>query len=265
MAEYDAAKKITGLQIQVAGRSAIGLKRAVNQDAFRTHIPIPEEIMQHAIFVLADGVGGNLPHGEVASRVAVDKFIEVYATLPPTLDVFWAMRTALEIAHEAVKVTALDLGVVTIGTTFAGVAITPAGEVVVANVGDSRVYRMRSKTLDRISQDQVSGDPHGNAKRVTKISSFLGQSKTLEPNFFRLEAQAGDVFLICSDGIWSLISDQEMEKLLREKSIDELADRLVQLVHERNAPDNLTLILVKVGANPPSGGLFDRISSFIRS
>lgn len=235
-----------------AGRSDIGLQRSINQDAYRTQIPAPGIKSSHALFAVADGVGGNLPHGEAASRAAVDALVDAYYKLPETMDSLFRAQQALQSAHQAVKQKASSLSEALIGTTLAGLALTPAGEAVVFNVGDSRVYRVRGNVTEQISQDQVASDDPNvlkdefREKRVTKVSSYLGQNKPLEPNFYRLKVQPDDIYVICTDGIWSVVGEKELREVVTRMPPDTAADHLVGLVKQRNAADNLTLIVVRL-------------------
>jgi serine/threonine protein phosphatase PrpC len=244
--------------LKVAGRSDIGLHRTINQDAYRTQVPAPGFKSRHALFAVADGVGGNLPRGEVASRTAVDRLVEAYYALPEDTDSLTRIRQALQSAHEAVKQQASSLAEAMIGTTIAGVALTPAGEAVVFNVGDSRVYRIRNHVTEQISHDQVMLDAPNvlkdefQEKRTTTVTSYLGQPKTLEPNFYRLKVQPDDIFVVCSDGVWSVVREPELQDVVTRMPIEAAADHLVELIRQRNAADNLTLIIIKL-SNAKSG------------
>lgn len=238
--------------LSAAGRSDIGLQRSINQDAYRTQVPAPGIDSDHALFAVADGVGGNLPHGEAASRAAVDALVDAYYKLPESTDSLSRARQAVQSAHQAVKQKASSLDEAMIGTTLAGVALTPAGEAVVFNVGDSRVYRVRNRVAEQISQDQVVSDEPNvikdefREKRSTKVASYLGQPKPLEPNFYRLKVEPDDIFVICTDGIWSEVEDKELREVVTRMPPDSAADHLIGLVKQRNAADNLTLIVVRL-------------------
>src|SRR5262249_49789829 len=100
--------------------------------------------------------------------------------------------------------------------------------------------------------DQVSTPEPGvlkdefKAKRITKISSYIGQPSLLEPNFYRLKTQPGDIYLLCSDGVWSKFQDEELLQLIDLQPIEQAADKIVKTVYERGAPDNLSVILVQL-------------------
>jgi serine/threonine protein phosphatase PrpC len=239
-------------QIQVVQRSEIGLKRSVNQDSIGVRVPQVGQASQHALFVVADGVGGNLPKGEVASHTAVEAVFAYYYAESDETDMLTRVGDALQDTNIAVRDQAAAEGVPAIGTTIVGLAIAPSGEAIGFNVGDSRLYRIRGGEIELISEDQVSLPEPGvlkdefKSRRITKISSYLGQPHLLEPNFYRLKTQPGDTFVLCSDGVWSKIPDEELLQNIDRQPLEQASERLVKLVYERNAPDNLSVILVRL-------------------
>ncbi len=243
-------------QIQVVQRSEVGLKRSVNQDSIGVRVPQTGQTSQHALFVVADGVGGNLPKGEVASHTAVEAIFAYYYAESDESDMLTRVGDALQDTNIAVRDQAAAEGVPAIGTTIVGLAIAPGGEAIGFNVGDSRLYRIRGGEIELISEDQVSLPEPGvlkdefKSRRITKISSYLGQPHLLEPNFYRLKTQPGDTFVLCSDGVWSKIPDDELLQNIDRQPLDQASERLVKLVYERNAPDNLSVILVRLDENP---------------
>ena len=242
-------------QIQVVQRSEIGLKRNVNQDSIGVRLPQPGQSSTHALFIVADGVGGNLPKGEVASRTAVESMLAHYYAESDEGDMLVRVGDALQDTNMSVRQKAISEGVDNIGTTIVGFTLAPDGEAIGFNVGDSRLYRIRGGEIERISEDQVSLPEPGVLKdefkprRVTKISSYIGQPNMLEPNFYRLRTGLGDTYLLCSDGVWSKIPDEELLDVIDKQPLEQASERLVKLVYERNAPDNLSLVLVRL--EPP--------------
>ncbi len=240
--------------VQVVQRSEIGLKRAVNQDSLGVRLPKAGEASQHALFVVADGVGGNLPKGEVASRTAIEAVFAYYYAESDEGDILTRVGDALQDTNIAVRDQAMAEGVNAIGTTIVGLALAPNGEAIAFNVGDSRLYRIRGGEIELISEDQVSLPEPGvlkdefKARRVTKISSYIGQPNLLEPNFYRLKTQPGDIYLLCSDGVWSKFQDEELLENIDRQPLDQASERIVKLVYERGAPDNLSLILIQLEA-----------------
>ncbi len=246
-------------QIQVVQRSEIGLKRTVNQDSIGVRVPQAGQASQHALFVVADGVGGNLPKGEVASHTAVEAMFAYYYAESDETDMLTRVGDALQDTNIAVRDQAFAEGVNAIGTTIVGLTIAPSGESIGFNVGDSRLYRIRGGEIELISEDQVSLPEPGvlkdefKSRRVTKISSYIGQPNLLEPNFYRLKTQPGDTYLLCSDGVWSKIPDEELLQNIDRQPLDQASERLVRLVYERNAPDNLSVVLIRLEAASARG------------
>src|SRR5689334_5055922 len=243
-------------QIQVVQRSEIGLKRTVNQDSIGVRLPKEGDVSQHALFVVADGVGGNLPKGEVASRTAVEAMLSYFYAESDDTDILTRVGDALQDTNIAVREQALAEGVNSIGTTIVGLALAPNGEAIGFNVGDSRLYRVRGGEIELISEDQVSMPEPGvlkdefKSRRITKISSYIGQPNLLEPNFYRLKTQPGDIYLMCTDGVWSKFEDEELLNNIDRQTLDQASEQIVRLVYERGAPDNLSLILVEL--QPPA-------------
>jgi len=248
-------------QIQVVQRSEIGLKRTVNQDSVGVRVPQAGQASQHALFVVADGVGGNLPKGEVASHTAVEAMMAYYYAESDESDMLIRVGDALQDTNIAVRDQALAEGVNAIGTTIVGLAVAPSGEAIGFNVGDSRLYRIRAGEIELISEDQVSLPEPGvlkdefKSRRVTKISSYIGQPNLLEPNFYRLKTQPGDTFLLCSDGVWSKIPDEELLQNIDRQPLEQASERLVKLVYERNAPDNLSVVLIRLAVETVTRGM----------
>lgn len=235
--------------LQVASRTDIGKKRPVNQDALRTQSFDPNRSTQHALFLVADGVGGNLPKGEIASRTAVDGMADYYYSFAANADMLERVAQALQAAHTHVREQALAEGVRAIGTTMVGLALAPDGEAVAFNVGDSHIYLIRHGAIRLISEDQVSpGEISASLpRRSTKISTYMGQPNPLEPNYYPIEARIGDTYILCTDGVWSKVNDDELCDIILSQPIDQAADTLVQMVLDRGAPDNLTLVIVQLG------------------
>ncbi len=245
-------------QVQVVQRSEIGLKRNVNQDSIGVRLPQAGQPSLHALFVVADGVGGNLPKGEVASRTAIESVFAHYYAEADETDMLLRVGDALQDTNISVRQKAHAEGVDNIGTTIVGMALAPNGEAIGFNVGDSRLYRIRGGDIELISEDQVSLPEPGVLKdefkprRVTKIAAYIGQPNLLEPNFYRLKTQPGDIYVLCSDGVWSKIPDEELLENINGQPLEQASERIVKLVYERGAPDNLSVILIHL--TPPVAG-----------
>lgn len=249
-----------GMGLDVAARTDIGLKRKRNEDHLGFRIPEPGSPQhdQGALFVVADGMGG-MGGGDVASQTAVAEIFQRYYA-DPSLDALSALRQALEYANTAVRAQAERVRLPRIGSTAAGLALLPDGEAVLFNVGDSRVYRVQRGVIELLSRDQsvlqhqidagLISEEEARGARNVNVTAFIGQPMPIQPVFNRVQAEPGDVFLLCSDGLWDLVTPQEMLSIVRRMSADAAARRLIELARQRGGPDNITVILVRLGPPP---------------
>ncbi len=249
-----------GMRLDVAGRTDIGLKRKRNEDHLGFRIPEPgsPQHAQGALFVVADGMGG-MGGGDVASQTAVAEIFQRYYA-DPSLDALSALRQALEYANTAVRAQAERVKLPRIGSTAAGLALLPDGEAVLFNVGDSRVYRVQRGVIELLSRDQsvlqhqidagLISEEEARGARNVNVTAFIGQPTPIQPVFNRVQAEPGDVFLLCSDGLWDLVEPQEMLSIVRRLPADAAARRLIELARKRGGPDNITVIIVRLGPPP---------------
>ncbi len=249
-----------GMRLDIAGRTDIGLKRQRNEDHLGFRVPEPgsPQVAQGALFVVADGIGG-MGGGEVASQTAVAEIFQRYYA-DPGLDALSALRQAVEYANSAVRAQAERLELPRIGSTAAGLALLPDGEAVLFNVGDSRVYRMQRGVIELLSRDQsvlqhqidagLISEEEARGARNVNVTAFIGQPMPIQPVFNRVQAEPGDVFLLCSDGLWDLVQPQEMLSIVRRLPADATARKLIALARQRGGPDNITVIIVRLGPPP---------------
>jgi serine/threonine protein phosphatase PrpC len=231
-----------------AERTDVGLKRKLNEDSV---LSLPDR----GLWVVADGMGGH-EAGEVASA----KVVEAMAQVPPgpDLDRFVAQAVA---ALEAVNRELIELGQAgiekkTIGSTVVGIAIGQ-GQFRCFWAGDSRCYRIRDSQITQVSRDHslvqelinagmldpAEAENHPNASVITRA---VGAAEVLRVEIAEGDARSGDIFLIASDGLTRMVSQIELLAKLHAKPIAEAADAFIQLVLDRGAPDNVTLVVVKV-------------------
>ena len=237
----------------VAAVSDCGRQRPSNEDAFGISA-------EHGVYVVCDGMGGAAA-GEVASALAVDVVVRLLSSRSaaesvavPLEDVVEeAIRAANEIIHSRAQHDAQLHGM---GTTLVGL-VTEGRRVVVFNVGDSRCYRMRNSTLIQISQDHSLVEEQVRMGRITHaealrsplrnvITRALGTESSVEPDLFELEAEVGDLFLLCSDGLTGELPDPLIESMLAaDLSLNELCTRLVDAANRAGGHDNITCLLVR--------------------
>ncbi|MBI5960773.1 MAG: protein phosphatase 2C domain-containing protein [Chloroflexi bacterium] len=251
--------------IDMAAQTDIGLKRQKNEDNFGFQVPAPDsaQVTLGALFIVADGMGG-MGGGDVASRIAVQTIVEqFYAST--AADRMAALRTALEAANVAVREEAAHMNRLRIGSTASGLVLMPGGEALWFNVGDARVYRVRQNTIEQVSHDQsvlqhqldagVISEEDARIARNVNVTMFVGQATPVQPVYRRAQTQPGDVFILCSDGLWDLVEANEMYKIVQRMSAKAAARKLIELARKRGGPDNITVIIVRVGPGGPKSNL----------
>lgn len=250
------------LRIRASGLSDVGRARTHNEDCFGID---PE----HCMFVVADGMGGH-NHGEVASRIAV-KAIQEFVEQTAENDTTWPfvydarlqrhsnrLKTAIRMAHDKVlRAIRHDGSLIGMGTTVVGFLLK--GRVAaVAHVGDSRVYRWRDGKLELLTQDHtwvneqvVAGYLSAEQARAHPLKNVvtraLGGESEVVVDVREVEVMAGDVYVLCSDGLTTMLSDQEIERrLLEPVSVEEVCRNLVRDANAKGGLDNITVVLIQV-------------------
>jgi len=226
-------------------------KRPVNQDRL---LSIP----QRGLFAVFDGVGGQRA-GEVASQTAADTIEETLAHHSGDGSSTELIRRAIEFANrDVLELAESDPAYKTMATTVALIHIDGHG-VTVAHVGDSRVYHLEDGCFRRETVDHTDLNDDIRAGRVVReraaelasrnvINRALGVERDVEVEIKSINANDGARFLLCSDGIYRHLSDEELARVLAEhKDPQRAADELKRIVHQRGADDNLTAVVVQMG------------------
>jgi len=236
------------MRFECASRTHVGLKRKINEDSLFVD-------SERGLWAVADGMGGH-DAGEVASATVV----EALRNLPPVgnLDELAnAAKDALAGANRQLIDLARSSGTQqSIGTTVVGVAIAE-GEFRCFWMGDSRAYRFRDGYLSRVSRDHSlvqklidagmlrpeEAESHENANVVTRA---VGVAEVAEVDIVSGDVAVGDQFLLASDGLTRVVPDDEIAAELQRASPEEAADNLIQMVLARGAPDNVSIVIVKL-------------------
>ena len=246
------------LRLEVGQVTDIGRKRTANEDNFGTFVPSDRALLDHigALFIVADGMGGHAK-GEVASAIAVKTIIETYQTSgAPSLGE--RLVAALRQANAAIwDEASRQVDHAGMGTTVVcGVVV--GSELLVSNAGDSRAYLVRLGRAEQLTRDHswvgemialgkltVAEARRHRMRNV--ITRCLGGRPDLEvPLYPRQQLVPGDALVLCSDGLWGTMTDQEIGLLVSKFPPQMAAERLVALANERGGPDNITVIVVQV-------------------
>jgi serine/threonine protein phosphatase PrpC len=237
--------------VEQAGRTDVGRQRSANEDSL---------VVQPPLFAVADGMGGAKA-GEVASAVAVQAVESARDSDEP------AEAQLTEIVRAANR-RIYDLAVADESRRGMGTTLTLAkvhgDEVSLAHVGDSRAYRVRDGELSQLTRDhslvaelersgQITAEAAEHHPQRSIITRALGPEPDVEVDTYTLAGRAGDLFLICSDGLTSMISDDEIGSIVRSAgTLDEAADALVRAANQSGGKDNITVILFRLGEGTPA-------------
>lgn len=261
-------------------RSEPGDVRPHNEDYSGAYAPTtPDDAWDRGpLVVVADGLGGHAA-GEIASRVAVDAAIGDWTRGSPQAP-RQALRSAVRMANVAVYDAALESGHHGMGTTIT--ALTLAGNAaLIANVGDSRAYRVRQGECEQLTSDHskvgemlrmrlITPEQAANHPARSMLTRSLGADAAVQVDIVEADLARDDVFVLCSDGLWDAVSRAELGTIVGgmqgERSVlaVDAATALVDLALKRDAPDNVTAAVVHVTSDRPIPAAAGRRSLFRR-
>jgi PPM family protein phosphatase len=234
-----------------AGASDPGRKRRRNEDSY---------VIQPPLFAVADGMGGAQA-GEVASRLAAA------AVKDGAADVEGLIQEANRRVHQRSLEDPKASGM---GTTLT-VASLENRTVRIGHVGDSRAYLVRDGSLEQVTEDhslvgelmrsgKLSAEEAEQHPQRSMITRALGTDPDVDVDVFPIEPRAGDLFLLCSDGLTTMVGDGEILRLVEEKRSDlqALVKALIKAANKGGGEDNITVIAFEIAeADEPSDALED--------
>lgn len=233
---------------ECVSRTHPGLKRKVNEDSILVRT-------ERGLWAVADGMGGH-EAGDVASA----KVVEALSMVPPHSRVDHFVTDAISalknVNDELIQLARADHVPKTIGSTVVGIAISGA-EFGCFWAGDSRAYRIRQGEIAQLSRDHSlvqdlidagmlspkEAETHPNANVITRA---VGAAEDLRVDVSAGDTQPGDLFLLASDGLTRVVDDDTIYEELMASEPEEAAERLLKTVLARGAPDNVSLIIVRV-------------------
>jgi protein phosphatase len=229
-----------------AVRTDTGRQRSANEDSLFTRPPL---------FVIADGMGGAQA-GEVASKAAAESFDRELPPGPPERVLEETIEGANRTIHELAR---KDPGLAGMGTTVTAAIVDPEKEeVAIGHVGDSRAYRLRSGRLEQLTRDHSLVEEMRRKGQLTDaqaedhpqrsiITRALGPEPEVQVDLQTVSAQAGDVFLLCSDGLTTMLDDEHIGRLLaRASSMDTAVRALVDEANRAGGRDNISVVVFKL-------------------
>ena len=250
------------LRVEVAGETNVGKKRAHNEDNFGI-------LTDHGVYVVADGMGGHAS-GEVASQLAIDTVREFFEATHDDPEKTWPYKMDRSKGYEENRlITAIKLANLRIfekaqresksrgmGTTLVSIFAVEDG-VYTAHVGDSRCYRVRGGQIEQLTEDHSLLNDYIKMKHLTpeEIANFphknvivraLGMKETVKVDTRFESPQAGDTFLLCSDGLCGPVTDEQiLEAVISSPDIQTASRKLIDKANENGGPDNITAVLAR--------------------
>ncbi|MDY0059303.1 MAG: Stp1/IreP family PP2C-type Ser/Thr phosphatase [Myxococcota bacterium] len=255
------------MRLEFAGSTHVGMKRNHNEDSL---LLLPEQ----NLFIVADGMGGHAS-GEVASRLAVETVAEFFKETAEDDEVTWPYKLSKDRHYEenrlingvmlanlriwetaTAEAAKKGMGTTIVTTLFAN------GGAYVAHVGDSRIYRLGGGKIAQVTEDHSLLNDYLKMKQLTpeEIESFphknvivraLGMKETVKVDTNFIKPEVDDIFLMCSDGLSGMISDDDMLRIVTA-NITNLEQACNELIAEANANggvDNITVILARFLGN----------------
>ena len=272
------------LKITAAGLSDIGRKRKSNED----YLTMDDSM---GLYIVADGMGGHLA-GEVASRVAVEiiyknvkKWInnkipltEIFETPDMSLSkrgnylssgIKLANRVIYELSQEYTEYKGM-------GTTIVILAIMTS-TVIAANVGDSRIYLIRGNSIEplfkehsivakQLEMDLISEEEAKVSPLRHILTRNLGSSCTVNADVFEIEHVDNDRFLLCTDGLTDLVSDNEILNIIKNGNDPErICQQLISEANKKGGNDNITVSLILLQKSDEKRGIIRKLSTFLQN
>ena len=238
--------------VEFALLSDVGRSRTHNEDACAAD-------QANGLFVVCDGMGGAAG-GEVASHLASRVFLEEARPQSDAESPAWRLDHAVTTANHAVYEKAVANSQLRgMGTTLVALEVDERnGKVWTANVGDSRCYRLRDQKLQLLTEDHSYVDEQVRLGALTPqeallsplrniITRAVGSHEEVRPDVLAHEARAGDLYLLCSDGLTRELDEEEIAGVLQQlgDNLQACAEALIHTANEYGGSDNITVILIR--------------------
>ena len=252
------------MRVEYAGLTNVGMKRTHNEDNLLV-------VAEEDLYMVADGMGGHAS-GEVASKLAVETIADFFSKTAKDAELTWPFKMEKSRKYEENRlVTGVKLANLKIyetassnakykgmGTTIVAVLFS-GDETFIGHVGDSRVYRIRDRKLEQMTEDhsllndykkmaKLTPEEEKNFPHKNIIVRALGMKETVQVDICNERPQPGDVFLLCSDGLSGEVPDEDILRIVNEniESLDAAAQALIQTACDNGGKDNVTALLVRV-------------------
>ncbi|MCB2141112.1 Stp1/IreP family PP2C-type Ser/Thr phosphatase [bacterium] len=249
--------------ITICVKTDIGLRRKNNEDAYLI-VTNGQNVQDYGmLFAVADGMGGHA-YGEVASKMACEGLAEYYKKKQSPgngLDFHHSrlhhlIRTIRCTNNQILRVSERNQTLKNMGTTLS-VLVLLKGKALIAHVGDSRIYRLRQERLEQLTVDHTMAQFLEEEGEITPEEAIKHPARHVLTQVMGTEIeeidtqieqlQPGDLFLLCSDGMYDMVPGDDMLKiLLAHSNVQAVCDQLLDAAIENGGRDNVTVIIVKV-------------------
>src|SRR6266404_321819 len=246
--------------LTACGFSHPGRVREENEDSFGSFV-------EERLFIVADGMGGHNA-GQVASLMTVDAIETFFRSYhldprqdwPHTIDKTLSLgvnllRVGIKVANDKVRAAAAaDRTRARMGSTVVALAVGDA-QLTVAHAGDSRAYRFRDNEVKRLTRDHsvleemlaarpdMSPDEVAAFAHRNVVTKSLGSKEEVEPTLYVNTLQRGDRYLLCSDGLWSVVDDDRIRDIIAANDdIEAACQLLIDAANEAGGPDNISAV-----------------------
>jgi serine/threonine protein phosphatase PrpC len=239
--------------IEVGNLTDIGKKRKHNEDYYGFFRLGEDEFLA----IVADGMGGHAS-GEIASRMAVEIIQEVYSKERAEQEVLDSLKSAFEVANFSILQKSLEQDQLNGMGTTATVLVIKEDQTFVGHMGDSRAYLFRDGAVNQLTKDHsmvnrmveqglLSKEEAEHHPQRNVIYKALGVNRDADLELIGpLPVYLNDIFLLCSDGLTNLVTDDEMLKIVKKESPQKACEKLIQLANKRGGDDNITIQILKM-------------------
>ena len=239
--------------MNIFGLSDVGLARENNEDTCLYEL---RDEGAQAIFVVCDGMGG-LENGAVASAIAVEQIEKQIRPSMSTKYMESILRNAIDFANYDTYRTAHSSNEYQgMGTTLVG-GFANGKRVMLANVGDSRAYLYTPEGMQRVTRDhslveelvqrgEITEEQAREHPRRNLITRALGTSRKVGADYYPLTLEPGQKLLLCSDGLSTMLRDEEMFEILGEDDLKLCCERLIHAANLHGGHDNITVLILTV-------------------
>ncbi len=240
----------------------VGMTRSVNQDALCAILAPNAPPGTDALLAVADGMGGH-QGGEIASAMAIQGLVRLLSPKGADGTAKATQERRSSIVDEVVRQVNTEVHQAGdrpetrgMGTTLT-VALLAGSSLTIGHVGDSRLYLMRNAKLQQLSQDHswvaeevargaITPDEARVHPRRNIITQAIGTNPKVEPFNAAIELEEGDTLLLCSDGLYSMVDDNEIERIIADQPPQEASEALVNRANELGGHDNITVVVARM-------------------